>query len=104
MPWHYWVQAQELDTRMSKACYIQLTLLGVPGIVFNMNTLSMEVFGRFTTIVGAQFPYIRDREKDGPSNAPEKEPVPEESPMPEPEEPKPTPAPPGKQAQMFFDF
>ena len=56
-PRDYWMDAADLDRRMFHACYIQLTLCGVPAVVRNMNTLSMEQYDAEITIVGAMHPW-----------------------------------------------
>ena len=73
-PWDYYVVAQDIDNRMFHSCYIQLTLLGVPATVINMNTLTLEEFDRATTLVGVLHPYRqRDEATCSPVNDSEQE-------------------------------
>lgn len=56
MPWNYWLDCTDIDRKMFMACYIQLTLLGVPAVVRWGNSLSLEQHRADVTIVGALHP------------------------------------------------
>jgi type I restriction-modification system DNA methylase subunit len=43
------VTAQDLDLKAVHMCYLQLSLLGIPAVVLNANTLSMEVYSQWKT-------------------------------------------------------
>lgn len=75
MPWNYYCVAMELDARMFQTCFIQLSLLGVPATVYNMNTLTLEEFDRATTLVGVLHPWREPREERLPDSAPAPEPT-----------------------------
>ncbi len=65
-PWQWWVDATDLDQRMFYAAYIQFTLLGIPGIVRNGNTLSGEMRESMPTFAGALHPLREEtREAQG---------------------------------------
>ena len=53
----YWVDAIDLDPRMYKICYMQMTLCGVAGRVYNDNTLSMEMHDSMPTLTGVLHPW-----------------------------------------------
>lgn len=43
------VTAIDLDLKAVHMCYLQLSLLGIPAVVYNGNTLSMEMFSEWKT-------------------------------------------------------
>lgn len=59
MPWNYWMDCTDVDRKMWQACYIQLTLLGVPAVVRWGNSLSLEQHKADVTLVGALHPLRR---------------------------------------------
>lgn len=64
-PRHWWIDCTDLDIRMAKAAYIQLSLCGVPGIVRCGNSLSLDTFASWPTTIGVLHPYHHP-----PSSAP----------------------------------
>lgn len=57
-PWHYYIVAQDVDVKMSMACYIQLTLCGVPAEVRCVNSLGCQPPSHAeVTLVGAMYPH-----------------------------------------------
>jgi type I restriction-modification system DNA methylase subunit len=58
-PHYWWAEVIDIDIRCVRMAYIQLSLAGVPGIVYHGNTLGPES-GRerkgWITLVGAMFP------------------------------------------------
>ena len=55
-PWNWWADCTDIDQRMFHAAYIQLSLLGVPGVIRHGNTLSLEQWEAELTPVGAMYP------------------------------------------------
>ena len=43
------VIAQDLDIKAVHMSYIQLSLLGIPAVVYHMNTLSLEAYSEWKT-------------------------------------------------------
>jgi len=62
-PWHYWVDATDLDAKMFWVSYIQFTLLGIPAVVRNGNTLSMEIRESAVTLLGAIYPLRSEKKR-----------------------------------------
>ncbi|WP_050028955.1 N-6 DNA methylase [Verrucomicrobium sp. BvORR034] len=56
-PWHYWLDCTDIDHRMFKACYIQLTLCGVPAVVRHGDTLRATQHRAEPTLVAVLHPY-----------------------------------------------
>ena len=65
-PVNWWLEAIDKDRRMFHAAYIQLSLCGVPGIVRNADTLSLEQWDAELTLAGAMFPLRHEVEKEDP--------------------------------------
>lgn len=61
-PWNYFVECWDLSQTAYRMAYIQLNLLGVPAMIVNGNTLSLEVFDTTPTITLAMFPYRKQSE------------------------------------------
>lgn len=67
-PWNYWVDCTDCDRRMYQCCYIQLTLLGVPGVVRWGNSLSMQMNRSDATLVGVLHPLRKRDHADDPGD------------------------------------
>lgn len=63
--WYLW--GTDVDLRMVRAAYIQLTLLDCPATIFHGNTLSGESWGHYTTLRGVMSPW-RDSQGKSDSN------------------------------------
>ena len=68
-PWHYWLDCQDVDFRMFQACYVQLTLCGIPAVVRRGNTLSSETPFSELTLLGAMHPRIFTAEERATAEA-----------------------------------
>ena len=69
-PFHYYWTCVDIDHKMFEACYIQLTLLGIPAVVINGNTLSLETWDAAYTFAAAVHPMRYARSQDDPSETP----------------------------------
>lgn len=52
----------DIDWKMFAACYIQLSLLGIPAAVLNANSLTLEQFDAESTIIAALHPMRRHKQ------------------------------------------
>jgi hypothetical protein len=57
MPWHFWIDCKDIDRRMFQACYIQLTLCGIPGVVRWGDTIRNSQHLAEPTLVGVIHPF-----------------------------------------------
>lgn len=55
-PWHYRIHAQDIDEKCFSMTYVQLTLLGVPAVVMNGNTITLETRESIPTFALAMHP------------------------------------------------
>lgn len=65
-PWNYWIDCTDVDQKMFYACYIQLTLCGIPAVIRWGNTITMEQWDSRVTMMGAMFPYRYEESKPLP--------------------------------------